>query len=420
MPAFDRREFLKLLGVSAIAGPGLIACSKSETGTAVAAEAADPSAGFYDLPMKGNARILHITDVHGQLNPVYFREPNVNLGVGDAFGRPPHIVGKKLLAHMGLKEGSIEEYAYTYLNFDKWAREYGRMGGFAHIKTLLDSLPTGVVAADREAHVSWFNGAAARILKLRGEQVLHRPVEVLGPLEPVGSGETRKVGALVEQVSGLRLPQLPGQRRRPCHGQARGVHPGEQRAADEEQDQHPGSDHGAARLPAPADLQCERQHRQQAEQRDQRHAVLVGQGAGAGMDQLGPGAGELGQLRVADLADRPGGRELARVLGEQAVDVLVEFAAGRAERGGAEAYFLAGRKLPWYAVALSMTGSNIGTEHFIGMVGTAYVFGLLVRGDLDGDRDVDLKRLAAAVAPAAILECIPELQGSLRYSDSRA
>ena len=140
MPPFDRREFLKILGASAIAGPGLIACSKSDTGTAIAAEAADPSAGFYDLPMKGNARILHITDVHGQLNPVYFREPNVNLGVGDAFGRPPHIVGKGFLKAMGLKPDTPEAYAYTYLNFLNAARKYGRTGGFAQMKTLLDQL----------------------------------------------------------------------------------------------------------------------------------------------------------------------------------------------------------------------------------------------------------------------------------------
>ena len=142
MPPFDRREFLKILGASAVAGPGLVACSKGEN-NATAAEpppAKDPYAGFYDLPMQGNARILHITDVHGQLNPVYFREPNVNLGVGDAFGRPPHIVGKGFLEAMGLDPDSPEAYAYTYLNFGNAARQFGRTGGFAQMKTLLDQL----------------------------------------------------------------------------------------------------------------------------------------------------------------------------------------------------------------------------------------------------------------------------------------
>ena len=145
MPPIDRREFLKILGVSA-ATSGMIACSKSDNGSsatempAAEAPATDPLAGFYDLPMQGNARILHITDVHGQLKPVYFREPNVNLGVGDAYGRPPHIVGKGLLEYMGLSENTLESYAYTYLNFDAAARQYGRTGGFAVVKTLLDRL----------------------------------------------------------------------------------------------------------------------------------------------------------------------------------------------------------------------------------------------------------------------------------------
>ncbi len=138
------------MGAGAAATTGLLACSKSEdaaTGTAkvseAPAEAAAPGGapeGFYDLPMQGTARILHITDVHGQLKPVYFREPNVNLGVGDAFGRPPHLVGKKLLGAMGLQAQTPESYAYTYLDFENAAHTYGRTGGFVHVKSLLDSL----------------------------------------------------------------------------------------------------------------------------------------------------------------------------------------------------------------------------------------------------------------------------------------
>ena len=145
MPPFDRREFLKILGVgAAVASTGLISCSKSDNGAPAPASApagaADPLEGFYDLPMQGNARILHITDVHGQLKPVYFREPNVNLGMGDAYGRPPHIVGRKFLDYMGVAADTPEAYAYTYLNFDAAALKYGRTGGYAHIKTLLDRL----------------------------------------------------------------------------------------------------------------------------------------------------------------------------------------------------------------------------------------------------------------------------------------
>jgi sulfur-oxidizing protein SoxB len=132
------------MGLSAAGSSGLLAACGKGTDEAQKAAASAPmgalSDDFYDLPMKGNVRILHITDVHGQLLPVYFREPNVNLGVGDAFGRPPHLVGNKLLDAMGLKQGTPESYAYTYLDFEDSARQFGKMGGFAHVKTLLDDL----------------------------------------------------------------------------------------------------------------------------------------------------------------------------------------------------------------------------------------------------------------------------------------
>ncbi|MFW2373178.1 MAG: 5'-nucleotidase C-terminal domain-containing protein [Gammaproteobacteria bacterium] len=134
MPFIDRREFIKIMGVGAAVAL-LPSCTPD-----VASTANSVPKDFYKLPMKGNARILHITDVHGQLKPVYFREPNVNLGVGDAYGRPPHVVGNKLLKAMGLSENTAESYAYTYLNFLNAARQYGRTGGFAHVKTLLNQL----------------------------------------------------------------------------------------------------------------------------------------------------------------------------------------------------------------------------------------------------------------------------------------
>lgn len=133
MSTVDRRDFMKLLGLGTAAG----ALPYMNT-----AQAHKKPNDFYDLPMQGDARILHITDVHGQLFPVYFREPNVNLGVGDAFARPPHVVGKGLLKAMGLPENSPESYAYTYLDFHNQAKKYGKTGGFAHIKTLLDMLRT--------------------------------------------------------------------------------------------------------------------------------------------------------------------------------------------------------------------------------------------------------------------------------------
>ncbi len=133
MKQFDRRDFIKLMGAGTAASSVPLLWASS----AYTQKMPD---NFYDMPMNGNARILHITDVHGQLLPVYFREPNVNLGVGDAYGRPPHVVGKKLLNHMGLKENSAEAYAYSYLDFHNAANKYGKTGGFPQIKTLLDML----------------------------------------------------------------------------------------------------------------------------------------------------------------------------------------------------------------------------------------------------------------------------------------
>ena len=133
MKKLDRRSFIKMMGASAAASSVPLLWPSS-------AYAQQMPKNFYDMPMNGNARILHITDVHGQLLPVYFREPNVNLGVGDAYGRPPHVVGKKLLHKMGLNENSPESYAYSYLDFQNAAKKYGKTGGFPQIKTLLDML----------------------------------------------------------------------------------------------------------------------------------------------------------------------------------------------------------------------------------------------------------------------------------------
>jgi len=120
----NRREFLQLLSVAAAGGMPLAA-------------AHGQAQRFYDVPRFGNVHFLHFTDCHAQLRPVYFREPNVNLGVADMGGRPPHLVGEALLKHFGVKPGSPEAHAFTYLDFEKAARTYGRVGGFAHLATLV-------------------------------------------------------------------------------------------------------------------------------------------------------------------------------------------------------------------------------------------------------------------------------------------
>ena len=132
-----RRSLFKLIGLSATGSlaAGLPAVSLAE-------QKSETIADLYKLPLKGQARILHTTDIHAQIRPVYFREPNVNLGVGAAEGKLPHVVGKKLVKKLQLEEDSLEAYAYTSVNFEQNAKKFGKMGGAAHIRTLLDQLRT--------------------------------------------------------------------------------------------------------------------------------------------------------------------------------------------------------------------------------------------------------------------------------------
>ncbi|MCZ6471525.1 MAG: thiosulfohydrolase SoxB [Gammaproteobacteria bacterium] len=128
--SISRREFIHLMGLAGAAGlvPRSVFASKKA-----------PS-DLYEMPAFGNARILHFTDCHAQLNPVYFREPSVNIGVAGAYGKAPHLVGKNLLNRFEIPSGGIEEYAYTYLNFDESAAQYGKVGGFAHLATLIKKM----------------------------------------------------------------------------------------------------------------------------------------------------------------------------------------------------------------------------------------------------------------------------------------
>ena len=96
---------------------------------------------FYDaLKPFGNVALLHITDCHAQLRPTHFREPSVNLGVGGARGKPPHLVGKALLDYFGIAPGTREAHALTYLDFTHAARTFGAMGGFPQLATLIRQL----------------------------------------------------------------------------------------------------------------------------------------------------------------------------------------------------------------------------------------------------------------------------------------
>ena len=129
--SFSRREFLQALAIASAGGMSL----QSEYSHAQTA-----AKKFYDLPKFGNVHLLHFTDCHAQLLPIYFREPNVNLGIGAQEGKPPHLVGEYLLKAYGIKPGTRDAHAFTYLDFAAAAKTYGKVGGFAHLATLVKQI----------------------------------------------------------------------------------------------------------------------------------------------------------------------------------------------------------------------------------------------------------------------------------------
>ena len=127
-----KREFFQVLGAGTMAGMGL--------GTYAEADAATAANGLYDIAKFGNVSFLHMTDCHAQLKPIHFREPNVNLGIGSMKGNLPHLVGEHLLKVAKVRPGTAESHALTYLDFEKAAKRYGKVGGFAHLATLVKRL----------------------------------------------------------------------------------------------------------------------------------------------------------------------------------------------------------------------------------------------------------------------------------------
>jgi sulfur-oxidizing protein SoxB len=134
--SLSKREFLQVLGAASVAGMGL---ARHAT-----ADAANAEEALYDLPPLGRGAgfvsFLHMTDCHAQLKPILFREPSVNLGLGSMQGQMPHLVGEHLLKAASVPAGSALAHAYTYLDFERSAQRFGKVGGFAHLATLVKRL----------------------------------------------------------------------------------------------------------------------------------------------------------------------------------------------------------------------------------------------------------------------------------------
>ena len=134
--SLSKREFLQVLAAAGVAGMGLA--------RHVEADAATAEAELYDLPPlgrgAGQVSLLHMTDCHAQLKPLYFREPSVNIGVGAMRGEWPHLVGEHLLRRAGIPASTPMAHACTFLDFEAAARRFGKVGGFAHLATLVKRL----------------------------------------------------------------------------------------------------------------------------------------------------------------------------------------------------------------------------------------------------------------------------------------
>ncbi|MEN9379660.1 MAG: hypothetical protein RJB15_1353, partial [Pseudomonadota bacterium] len=132
--SLNRRDFLQALAIASAGGLSLQSNFVNAQSTAQK---------YYDLPKFGNVHLLHFTDCHAQLLPIYFREPNVNLGIGAQEGKTPHLVGEYFLKANGIKPGTRDAHAFTYLDYVAAAQNYGKMGGFAHMASLVKQLKAG-------------------------------------------------------------------------------------------------------------------------------------------------------------------------------------------------------------------------------------------------------------------------------------
>lgn len=131
---FSRRDFLQV----AIATSVLLGRSQGFAQTAARqAITQDDLLRFEPL---GQISLLHFADIHAQLVPMYFREPSINIGVGEARGKPPHITGKAFLDHYGLRAGSAEAYAMSSEDFTSLARAYGKVGGLDRMATVIKAI----------------------------------------------------------------------------------------------------------------------------------------------------------------------------------------------------------------------------------------------------------------------------------------
>ncbi|WP_224825741.1 thiosulfohydrolase SoxB [Cognatishimia sp. MH4019] len=132
----SRRDFMQV----AMASSAIVGLSGFGNWSRLAAQQALTQDQLLEFDTSGNVTLIHITDIHAQLKPVWFREPEINLGVGIAEGQPPHLTGADFLKRYNIETGSPADYALTYNDFTALAQTYGRVGGMDRISTVVKAI----------------------------------------------------------------------------------------------------------------------------------------------------------------------------------------------------------------------------------------------------------------------------------------
>ncbi|MVO17453.1 thiosulfohydrolase SoxB [Parasedimentitalea huanghaiensis] len=132
----SRRDFLQV----SMAASAMVGASGFGNWSRLAAQQSLTQDQLLQFDTYGNVSLIHVTDIHGQLNPIYFREPSVNLGIGAANGQMPHITGADFRKAYGIADGSPSAYALTYDDFSALAQSYGRVGGLDRVSTVINSI----------------------------------------------------------------------------------------------------------------------------------------------------------------------------------------------------------------------------------------------------------------------------------------
>ncbi|MDD9921333.1 MAG: twin-arginine translocation signal domain-containing protein, partial [Boseongicola sp.] len=132
----SRRDFLQ----ASMAASAIVGGSGFGNWAKLAAQQSLTQDQLLQFDTFGNVSLIHMTDIHAQLKPIYFREPEINLGVGANVGAVPHITGADFRKAYGIDDGSSSHYALTYNDFASLAQGYGKMGGLDRIATVIKSI----------------------------------------------------------------------------------------------------------------------------------------------------------------------------------------------------------------------------------------------------------------------------------------